>query len=415
MAMPNNTEEPPCPETSGPVHGLSWEQVLTWRLARQRVGSGRQGGDPAALARLLCGLHAQVMSSAELAVGVRDPDATPERVQHALWHSATLVKTWSMRGTLHLHAADDLPLYVAASRSRGFHLRPAWLKQNGITAEEAERLVETVPKILAGRRLTREELAGETASALGLPWISEALGSGFGELLKPVAFAGGLCFGPNDGRRITFEHPQDRVGGVWPDMDPDQALGTVLRRFLRSHGPASPGDFARWWGTGVAAARRTGLELGDDLVDVDVEGRRMWVLREDLAELLAWEAGDALRLLPGFDPYIVSAPRDVHHIVPEHQRPRVYRFAGWFSAVVLVGGRRGRLARHEEEGAGAPGRGALRTPPPAPPGRTRHRGTGTGRPDRGRRGGRGLPRRRPGRPLVGRRPWVSATSPRTRA
>ncbi len=71
------------------------------------------------------GIQAQVMSAAELALGARVDGLTPQDVQSALWQERTLVKTWAMRGTLHLLAAHELPLYVAA---RSMHADRNWLK-----------------------------------------------------------------------------------------------------------------------------------------------------------------------------------------------------------------------------------------------------------------------------------------------
>jgi Winged helix DNA-binding domain len=41
-------------------------------------------------------------------------DLDRKAVQRALWEERTLVKTWAMRGTLHLLPASDLSLWHAA-------------------------------------------------------------------------------------------------------------------------------------------------------------------------------------------------------------------------------------------------------------------------------------------------------------
>ena len=63
------------------------------------------------------GVQAQLMSAAELQVGVR-ADCAVTDVRTALWKDKSLVKTWLMRGTLHLIPAADLPLYAAAMSTR---------------------------------------------------------------------------------------------------------------------------------------------------------------------------------------------------------------------------------------------------------------------------------------------------------
>jgi hypothetical protein len=110
----------------------TWEQALAWRVGQQLLR------EPAATvvdsARRLAGVQAQVMSSAELAIGIRT-GAHPTEVRKALWTHRTLVKTWAMRGTLHLLPSDELPTWVGALRVKERQLRrgKAWEQYHGIT------------------------------------------------------------------------------------------------------------------------------------------------------------------------------------------------------------------------------------------------------------------------------------------
>ena len=90
-----------------------------------------------AIASRLCGLHAQLMSSAELTVWARVEGVDRWAVRRALWEDRTLVKTWAMRGTLHLLPANELPLWHAGLSTSRRYLKPAlWQKYFGITLEE---------------------------------------------------------------------------------------------------------------------------------------------------------------------------------------------------------------------------------------------------------------------------------------
>ncbi|HET6550130.1 MAG TPA: crosslink repair DNA glycosylase YcaQ family protein, partial [Solirubrobacter sp.] len=90
--------------------------MLAWRMGRQHLT--RRATDALAVVSDVCGLHAQVLSSAQLTLWARVED--PPDVEHLLWRERTLVKTWAMRGTLHLLRADELPLYTGAQAA----LRP---------------------------------------------------------------------------------------------------------------------------------------------------------------------------------------------------------------------------------------------------------------------------------------------------
>ncbi|MFQ6395490.1 DNA glycosylase AlkZ-like family protein [Nocardia sp. KC 131] len=76
---------------------LTWDQVFAWRLGQQFVAPPSEASVPDIVDRL-CGVQAQVTSSAELAVALRRRTSEPDAVVREL-NSGTLIKTWAMRGT----------------------------------------------------------------------------------------------------------------------------------------------------------------------------------------------------------------------------------------------------------------------------------------------------------------------------
>jgi Winged helix DNA-binding domain len=88
--------------------------VRTWRLAQQRLLQRVQNARLLEVVRDVGGIHAQIQSSAELQVWARVNGVSRDDVRDALWEKRSLVRTWCMRGTLHLLPAEDLPTYVAA-------------------------------------------------------------------------------------------------------------------------------------------------------------------------------------------------------------------------------------------------------------------------------------------------------------
>ena len=311
---------------------VSWEQVRAFRLARSLDGSD----GIVETARRLGGVHAQVMSCAELALAARVEGVGVADVREALWQRRELVKTWAMRGTLHLLPADDLPLWAGALRTRSHLWRTAaWTRYFGVTVEELETLVAAIGDSLDGKGLTREELGIEVGKHAG-PRAQELMSSGWGTLLKPVAMEGGLVFGPNRGRNVAFVNPRDWIGPFDP-LPADEAMADVVRRWLRVYGPGSHDDLGRWWGVAPGRVRKLLEGLGDELVEVSVEGRRGFALAEDAPELEAAKGSGRARLLAGFDPYVVGFfPRE--GLVEPELLPRVSRTAGWIAPVLVVGG-----------------------------------------------------------------------------
>src|SRR5262249_31623022 len=69
----------------------------------------------------ICGLHAQLRSSAELSLWARIDGLTRDAVSEALWQHRALVKLWAMRGTLHLLPSAELGLWLAALGTQSKH------------------------------------------------------------------------------------------------------------------------------------------------------------------------------------------------------------------------------------------------------------------------------------------------------
>jgi hypothetical protein len=331
--------------------GLTWRQVMAWRAARHHLDRRVPAGAMLDVVARIAGLHAQVLSSAELTLAARVDGLAPDAVRRALWEERSLVKTWAMRGTLHLLPSAEFPLWQAALSTRRPYAARSWLKGFGVTREELTRLIDAVAEALDGAMLTREELAARVGRLTGSERLGDKLRESWGALLKPAASLGHLCFAPSQGQQVRFTRPDSWLGG-WRDHDPEEAMAAVTRRFLSASGPVTREDFARWWGIPSPAQGRRLLErLGEEVTRVDVEGAGAHVLTADLPGLAAaGAAGRVVRLLPAFDQYVITATRQADHLMPGPFKARVYRPQGWLSPVLLVGGRMDGVWRQEVKG-----------------------------------------------------------------
>jgi hypothetical protein len=301
----------------------------------------------------LCGLHAQVMSSAELTLWNRVEGLDRRAVQSALWEQRTLVKTWAMRGTLHLLPADETPLWHAALATSSRYRSAALWRRFGLTLPELDRLTSAIASALEGRIVTREELVRDVVRITRSRTLGKTLAlNSWGTILKPAAFTGRLCFGPSTGQRVRFTHPGTWLPSPAPPHDPETATASITRRFLSTYGPATHTDLARWWGGGgLTAARRWIAALGDEAAEVDLEGTRAWMLAADLRQLRDLPPIRSVRLLPAFDQYVIGASHHAAQLLPGDFRAKVYRQQGWISPVLLVNGRMHGVWRHEIKGS----------------------------------------------------------------
>ncbi len=310
------------------MRSLSWQEVWGWRLARHALLAPAPKERLVEVVGAVCGIHAQMLSAAELSVGIRVAGTTQQDVRAELWQRRGLVKTYGPRGTIHLFPADDAPLWSAALRANQHPNEVGRLAQLGLDPAQLETLVVAIGDALDGQCLTREELGREVARRVG-SWATEAVSPAFGGqwpcwlmAVGTAANAGLLCFGPDHGSKVTFVRP-DQWLGSWAaiEIDGAAALREVFRRFLSAYGPATHREFAQWFGMQPSMALALTRELADELEEVDIEGHHASIIVQEMAG--AWPvAQDVVRLLPHFDCYLIGChPRE--RLVPADVKQRV--------------------------------------------------------------------------------------------
>jgi winged helix DNA-binding protein len=328
---------------------VTWRQVVRWRLRRQLLVE--PAADALAVARRVCGLHAQVASCTELIAGVRS--AAPPDLDTALWRDRSLVRTWAMRGTLHLLPADELDVWVGARTDYESRRRfpPSYEREHGVTGAQVHAITDAIGEVLGTQPLSRAELAAAISARLGDPALAAPLSTGWGALFKPAASRGLLCSGPSVDGVVTFVSPAAWLGRPVRPVDASAANREVLLRFLAANGPATAVDVARWWGDQPAPARRWIREHSDALTAVELDGEAGFVVRaEDADELAAAPdaPADDVVLLPGFDPWVIAPRSHRSRAVPPDRAAEVSRTAGWISPVLAVDGAVAGVWEHEQ-------------------------------------------------------------------
>lgn len=318
---------------------LAWEQVLAWRMARHHL---LVRSNPQRLARVageVCGLHAQVMSSAQLSAWARIDNLPPDAVDRALWQRRTLVKLWAARGTLHLLPATDVGTWLAALSTQ--------TKFGNAGGGEMNNLTAAIGAALDGRVLSRDDLADEVARITGDPSHAEKIRFSWGSWLKAASFRGLICFARSDGNRVRFTSVETWLRRKVDRPDPHAALREITLRYLAAYAPATPEQVAGWWvGPPTRQRGKRMLDaLGGDAVEVSVDGTPAWALPQDVGEMSRGGLPDMARLLPAFDPWTIGVPRHLPVLDPAY-RSRVFRPQGWISPVLAVNGRIAGVWRH---------------------------------------------------------------------
>ncbi|CRK59714.1 hypothetical protein [Alloactinosynnema sp. L-07] len=279
---------------------MDWAKVFRRRLARHHLTEPTDSLVTAAAD--VCGVHAQVMSGAEVALGLRVAGTTRADVRAAL-ADGELVKTYGMRGTVHLFPAAEESLWMAALAHAPIP-RPTLPEPARMTDAEVDAVIAAIADALDGQALTIDELnagvverAGHWAGELVLPGF-DGLWPKWRSVIQLAAYRGALRFGPDRGRKVTYTRPDQG-----DPLDGGTALAEVACRYLRAYGPVTHQQFARWLGMAPAGAATLFAALGDRVRPVE----DAWRLDEPADEVRPC----GVRLLPYFDCYTVgSHPRD---------------------------------------------------------------------------------------------------------
>ena len=307
-----------------------------------------------------CGLINSPPGTWETAAFVRLEGCTLPALEQALYQDKTLLQAWSFRGVPLIFPTAEAGIFLSPLAA-GPGEDP-WIYTRGITGaldhlgmgfDETLSLVRQAAEWLEGHTVRSKEeldrvLAGLVADQLppdkrarwndpsmyGSPDRQTVGGAAVSFLLRPCAFGGQVVFGRREGIYPTFTAPARWLGHPLPDCPDGQRA--LVRRFLRCYGPATRRELAGWLGSSPAQAARLWGLVEEELMAVEVEGRRRYALAEDREALLAGEEGERLMLLGPHDPYLDLRDRDL--ILPDKTRQRaLWRIVGSPGAVLLGG------------------------------------------------------------------------------
>jgi hypothetical protein len=321
--------------SSGAAISLTEGEARRLRFRSQLLAADRPTAlGPTGVVRALGGVQAQVLGAAALAVRARSSGLRQQDLTRALEVERSLVRTWLLRGTLHVAAAQDIhwmlsllgPRFAARDRRRRLQL--------GLDDEKSERGLAAIRAALAAEGpLTRGQLVEELARR-GV--ILDPRGQDRAHLIALAALQGLVCLGPMRRDEPTYVLLEDWIGPARP-MAPEDALAHLARRYLAAFGPAGPEDLAAWSGIPVGQARQAMRLLAAERTEVEVAGAPAWVLGNGGSLSLAEGGAAQVRLLPAFDAYLLGY-RDRRLMMSAAAERRIQRGGGWLHPTVAVDG-----------------------------------------------------------------------------
>jgi hypothetical protein len=273
------------------------EDLLARRLANQLLAAPRSA-DPAEVTRWLGAVQSQEYAQSLWALGLRTQDATAASIEAAIDRGAIL-RTWPMRGTIHLVPAEDARWMVRLLAGRPMRSAAGTFRKIGLTDDVLARAADVLTGALrGGRQLPRKDLYALLTEA-GIDCSASPNGGRGNHILGYLSHTGLLCIGP-----VRRGQPVFVLLDEWAPAprQPAEPLAELATRYFTSHGPATVRDFSWWSGLTQADAKRAIELAGPALAAEEHDGQRYW----DAAGRGDQAAPDGAYLLPAFDEYTVA-------------------------------------------------------------------------------------------------------------
>lgn len=288
------------------------------QIARQRFTT------PGEVVAWLGALQGQDYAGAKWSVGLRLPGATEADIQQAIADKAVL-RSWVMRGTLHLVSAADIRWMVALVAPRliaGNARRYEQLELDAATLARANALLAAA--LDGGGRLTRKDLL----AMLEANGISTQGQRGY-HMLGHASLNGLICQTTSERNNATFITMPDS-----PLRPRDEAAAELARRYFTSRAPAALKDFL-WWSGLTAAEGRAALDaIRSALVEEKIGGQGYW--RPASSDMVS--SAPSAYLLPGFDEYLLGYQERGAVLPPQHAQKVCPGGNGVFYPTIVLDG-----------------------------------------------------------------------------
>jgi hypothetical protein len=302
--------------------------ISALRLQSQRL-SCLSNESPSSLISWLGGIQAQDFAGSMWALGIRSTDNNEKNIEQAFARKE-LIRTWAMRGTLHLVSAGDirwLLTLLGARLLKGSLPRNLQLGLDGSTLNRTNEIL--LLALQGGKQLTRSELRTVFAEN-GI----DADGVRFYHIMWHAALKQLVCYGLKRGGEFTFALLDECVP-EGHSLSRDESLTELAKRYFLSRGPATLDDFIWWSGLTITDARTALGGAMPHLKKIVFSDQVYWIDRDHPDN--GMPAKTAF-LLPPFDEFLVAYKDRSTALDPRLKKIIISR-NGIFYPVVLLEGR----------------------------------------------------------------------------
>lgn len=283
--------------------------------------------DKLAVVRDLCGIQAQFMVNALHSLKIRCLDYDEATAGDGL------VKNWSVRGTVHIFAEADLPLFIRCNDGKDYR-RNEW---NGytfwnqrdkwaLTPERQKYLSDVVLSALAEQPCTREELK-EICRTKGMTEAEESsMFDSWGGGIRELCERGFMNY-------VVQEKKAFCLSPEFVPMPEQQAKLELARRYFTHMGPATIHDAMYYFHVSAAQVKEWLSSL--PVQSAECAGRTYYYIENQAS----YQAGiPKCTFLAGFDQLMLAyEKKESLYLKPEHMRG-IFNLAGIVMPALMLDG-----------------------------------------------------------------------------
>ena len=302
---------------------------IALRLLNQQL-IAPQYSDPTDVVRYMGALQAQEYRMMRWAVTMRTSKPSHNAFKEA-FDEGRILRLHLMRGTWQLVAAEDYWVLISLCAPKAIAVTKGWMSSNKISIPDEELM--HVRDILAQ---TAADLGSATKEDFVRALTEKDLRMDDHRLsyhIRMAEMAGTLCSGELRPMKVTYALTANKVKQK-KQMNRDEALAYVTRKYFQSRQPATLQDFVWWSGLNISDCRKGIALLGNTIHVEPWRGRDFYLT--DNCRTRGFRKGKLL-LIPSYDEYLISyKSRDV--VLPAEHRHHAHNNSGIFQPVIAYDG-----------------------------------------------------------------------------
>ena len=265
----------------------------------------------------LCGLQAQFANNPKYALRIRASDYDENSC------GSGLIKTWTLRGTMHCIRMDELGLYLSAKGVEREWGDSWW----GIPKEVKPKWAEFILAKVEDGVNDRERLKQCCRSAGMNEDLLSRVFHGWGGLIKEMSDRGLIAYDFDTKKRFIIPNAPVLI-------DQSLARAIIIGRYFGAYGPASVADCSAFTGYGAAEVKRIIRQFNIQLMSIMYDGQEYYYTErpEERARF------PACIFLAGFDQLIMGY-KDRSRFMDEKNRHKVITCSGIVHPTIILNGR----------------------------------------------------------------------------